>query len=389
MKKVMTKVIASLMAVLMLTAVLASSALAATSSNVKQYKTYVCVGDSVASGFGLPDYNRRGNIVVYGKDIQGSYGSIVADAVGAKANGHYYPCAYPGFTSAIFRYVFTDNYTPREWEKNQLENFSYNVYTPSVLAKERTHIRNAVKAADLVTLDLGVNDTWYSTISLIYEIANYGTVIGVEPRQTLAEELAKYGSLETVIRNALFYLAGFAENPQLWATFWGWWIDNLATYFLQYQDNYNAIIQGIYDLNPDVTVVCLASGNSFRALNLTPGQRSGSYKIQWMNAPIQVDIPLVGTVTLPDSVHISENPIANVTGVMYDFFYEPVRKAWEYKKPGQYYYADVTEYEMIMNHFSIPMYEFMSMDDSAFNPHATLAGNQYMAEKILEVLPTR
>jgi len=31
----------------------------------------------------------------------------------------------------------------------------------------------------------------------------------------------------------------------------------------------------------------------------------------------------------------------------------------------------------------------MSMDDSAFNPHATLAGNRYMADKILEVLPTR
>jgi hypothetical protein len=31
----------------------------------------------------------------------------------------------------------------------------------------------------------------------------------------------------------------------------------------------------------------------------------------------------------------------------------------------------------------------MSLDDSAFNPHATLAGNRYMADKILEVLPSR
>ena len=75
---------------------------------------------------------------------------------------------------------------------------------------------------------------------------------------------------------------------------------------------------------------------------------------------------------------------------MYDFFYEPIRQAWTVKKPGQVYYADVTDYEMIMkNQITIPMYEFMSMDDSGFNPHATLAGNQYMADKILEVLPTR
>ena len=138
-----------------------------------------------------------------------------------------------------------------------------------------------------------------------------------------------------------------------------------------------------------VTVVALASGNSFRALNLTPGVRSGSYKLQWMDQPVQVELPYIGTFTLPDSVHVSENPIANVTGVMYDFFYEPIRKLWTQKKPGQYYYADVTEYEMIMDHMVVPMYEFSTLDNSGFNPHATLSGNRYMEQKILEVLPTR
>lgn len=389
MKKVLTKVVASFLAVLMLTAVVASNAMAANFNNVKQYPHYVLLGDSVASGFGLPDYNRRGKFAVYAKDIEGSYGSLVADAVGAKANGTYYPRAYPGFTSSTFRYALTDNYSMREWEKNQLPNFSFGEYTPDVLANERNRIRSAVKKADLITVDLGVNDTWYGTIALVYEIAEHGTVIGLEPRETLQKELEKYGSWGTVLRNAAYYLAGFVESPTLWANFWGAWIENLLTYFVQYQDNYNAIIQGIYDLNPDVTVVCLSSANSFRNLNLTPGQKSGAYKISWLGAPVQVDIPLVGTVTLPDSVHISENPIANVTGVMYDFFYEPVRKAWEYKKPGQYYYADVGEYDMIMDHFVPPLFEFMSLDNSGFNPHATLSGNRYMAEKILEVLPTR
>ncbi|MBQ2693025.1 MAG: hypothetical protein IJF51_03215, partial [Clostridia bacterium] len=301
-----------------------------------------------------------------------------------------YPCGYPGFTSAIFRYCLTDNYTPREWEINQLQNFSYNDYSPEVLNRERTHIRNAVAKADLITVDLGVNDTWYSTIALVYEIAKYGTVVGVDPRKTLAEELAIYGSWGTVARNAMYYLAGFAENPQLWATFWGWWVENLSTYFLQYQANFDAIMEGIFQLNPDVTVVNLASGNSFRCLSIIPGVRSGSLKLQWMDKPVQVDLPFVGTFTLPNFVHVSENPIANVTGVMYDFFYEPIRQAWTVKKPGQVFYADVTDYEMIMkNQITIPMYEFMSMDDSAFNPHATLAGNRYMADKILEVLPTR
>ncbi len=108
-----------------------------------------------------------------------------------------------------------------------------------------------------------------------------------------------------------------------------------------------------------------------------------------MDMPVQVDLPYIGTFTMPNFVHVSENPIANVTGVMYDFFYEPIRQLWQAKKPGQYYYADVTDYEMIMDHMCVPLYEFMSLDNSGFNPHATLAGNRYMADKILEVLPTR
>ncbi len=387
MRKTTKKIVAVLSLIAIMVSALSVSAMAANRYDVKQYPVYVCLGDSVASGFGLPDYNRRGKVLVYRKNIQGSYGNLLSKDVGAK---RYYPCGYPGFTSAIFRYCLTDNYTPREWEINQLQNFSYNDYSPEVLNRERTHIRNAVAKADLITVDLGVNDTWYSTIALVYEIAKYGTVVGVDPRKTLAEELAIYGSWGTVARNAMYYLAGFAENPQLWATFWGWWVENLSTYFLQYQANFDAIMDGIFKLNPDVTVVNLASGNSFRCLSIIPGVRSGSLKLQWMDKPVQVDLPFVGTFTLPNFVHVSENPIANVTGVMYDFFYEPIREAWAVKKPGQVYYADVTDYEMIMkNQITVPMYEFMSIDDSGFNPHATLAGNRYMADKILEVLPTR
>lgn len=391
MKKTMKKLVAALMLVVMMASAISISAFAATSDNVRQYPVYVCLGDSVASGFGLPDYNQYNSLLVYGKDIQGSYGDLLSKAVGARTSkgGTYYPCAYPGFTSAIFRYVFDDNYTPRKWEMDQLENFSYGAYTPAVLEKEKAHIRSAIKKADLITVDLGVNDTWYSTIALIYEIADYGKVEGIDPRETLAKEIKKYGSFGTVARNAMYYLAGFAENPQLWGQFWGWWADNLANYLTAYQVNFNAIMKGIFKLNPDVTVVNLASGNSFRALNLTPGIRSGALKVQWANAPAVINIPNVGEVALPNFIHVSVNPLANSTGFLYDTFYEPVRESWVQKKPGQVYYADVTDYEMIMNHFSIPMYEFMTLDNSGFNPHATLAGNRYIADKILEVLPSR
>ena len=115
MRKTTKKLVAVLMLVAVMVSALSVSALAANRTNVKQYPNYVCLGDSVASGFGLPDYNAKGKILTYNTKIQGAYGTLIARAVGATKGkgGTYYPGGYPGFTSAIFRCILTDNYYPR------------------------------------------------------------------------------------------------------------------------------------------------------------------------------------------------------------------------------------------------------------------------------------
>lgn len=385
MKKSIRKIISVLLAVVMLMSVAAVSAMAANRNNVRHYGTYVCIGDSVASGFGLPDYNRRGKKIVYKARIKGSYADHIARDTGAK----FYSLAYPGFTSATLRYELQDNYKMNWWELNQLSNFTANIYTKKWLDNEKAYIRNTIKKADLITIDIGVNDSWYGTIALIYEIAKYGKITNSDPRRTLEEELAEFGSWGTVVRNAMYYLAGFAGNPQLWQKFWTAWIQNLSVYFLQYQQNYNAIIQEITRLNKHCTIVGLSSANSFKYLNLTPGVASGSYKLTFANNVSEVELPFIGKFVLPDSIHLSENPVAGTTQNLYDVFYEPVRKVWEQKLPGRYYYADVSEYELIKRDFGVPLYEFMSMDDSGFNPHPTLKGSRYIADCVEKVLPAR
>lgn len=385
MKKTARKAIAVLLTMMLIASTVAVSAFAANRNNVRHYGTYVCIGDSVASGFGLPDYNKYGKKIVYKKRIAGSYADHIATDTGAK----FYSLAYPGFTSGTLRYELEPGYQMKWWEEQELSNFTDGIYTKQWLDHEKSHIRNAISKANLITIDIGVNDSWYSTIALIYAIAEHGKVSGSAPRQTLEKELDQYGSWGTVVRNAMYYLAGFAENPQLWATFWSAWGENLATYFTQYQQNYNAIINEIYRINPNVTIVALSSANSFKYLNLTPGQASGSYKLQFMDQPVEVDLPAVGTVVLPDTIHLSDNPVSGTTQSLYDFFYEPVRKIWQYKKPGKYYYADVSEYELIKRDPTIPMYEFMSLDDSGFNPHPTLNGSRYIADCVEGVLPTK
>ena len=84
MKRAYRKVIASLMAMVMLASVCAVTALAANQNNVRHYGTYVCIGDSVASGFGLPDYNKYGRKIVYKQRIKGSYADHVARDTHAK-----------------------------------------------------------------------------------------------------------------------------------------------------------------------------------------------------------------------------------------------------------------------------------------------------------------
>ncbi|MBQ8926611.1 MAG: hypothetical protein IJ051_10210 [Clostridia bacterium] len=385
MKKKISRLLAVVLACVLMVSTVAVTAFAANRNNVKQYGTYVCLGDSVASGFGLPDYNKYGKKVVYKQRIKGSYADHIARDTGAK----FYSLAYPGFTSGSLRYELSDNYKMKWWELDQLANFSGGAYTKKWLDNEKAHIRSTIRKADLITIDIGVNDSWYGTIALIYAIAKYGKITGSAPRKALDAELAEYGSWGTVVRNAMYYLAGFAENPDKWAKFWAAWGENLATYFVQYQQNYNAIIEQIYKLNPDVTIVALSSANSFKYLNLTPGVASENYKIQFMDQPVEVDLPYVGKVALPDTIHLGVNPVSLTTQSLYDFFYEPVRKIWQTKKPGQYYYADVSAYELIKRDMAVPMYEFMSLDDSGFNPHPTLKGSRYIADCVEKVLPTR
>ena len=325
-------------------------------------------------------------MVVTDKRIRGSYPDLVASWTGARLT----PLCYPGYTSACLRYELDYSYTMRQVDLDQLSNFTFGAYDKAWLDNHRGTFQNAVRYADLITLDIGVNDSWYSTIATIYEIAEYGYIVGSDPRGTLDQELAKYGSLTTVIRNAMYYLAGFAENPQLWAQFWSWWFDNIITYFTSYQANYDAIVKNIFRLNPNTTLVALGTCNSFKYLNLTPGTASGSYKIT-LNAggPVKMELPFVGLVTLPDSIHLTTNPIALTSQTLYDICYEPIRKSFVKDYPGQYYYVEVPDAELIGNHFTIPMYEFSSLDDSGFNPHPTAAGHYYMATQIVSVLPDR
>jgi len=384
MKKVTKRILSIVLALTMLSTILTVVANAATTDTVKQYGKYVSLGDSVGSGFGLPDYKEKvGDGIIYtGGRIEGCYADLVAKYTGADLQ----MMNYPGYTTAALRYELDDDYEMTEWEEFEMANFTYGYYSIDKMKELRPTFKKAVQSADLITLDIGLNDTWFTTIALIYYIADQGSIGPFDPRGTLKEQLDKYGSWGLVLRNAAYFVAGWAENPLQWGHFISLWLQNATMYLTTFQENWKAIVESIYELNPDVTIVALGSYNAFANWELVPGV-NGYYTIKTLDdGPAKVEIPLIGEYILPDEITIYPT-FACVPQLMYDLTYNSARKYYTKVYPEQYYYCDVKDTELITENWTVPLYEFMSVDDSGFNPHPTLEGSKYMANQIISVLP--
>ena len=346
-----TKRLISLLLVLVMCLSISCSVFAATPESVGKYSTYLCLGDSVAAGYGQPDYNRHGELVHMFDRIKDSYPDVLANYVHADTM---YPYAIPGLSSQTLRYLFDDTYDGGHLlNTTQIENLTAGAFDKQKLNEWRPKYRQAATQADLITLDIGLNDTWEGAIGLVYEIAEYGTPLGGDPRATLQEELAKYGTWDTVIRT-------------------------------DFSANFPAIVDNIYKLNPDAIIVATTSFNSFKSFKLVPGER-GAYLL---TIPTTSGDPLqIAGFTIPKEIHVSSTLLGNIPQGSYDFCYDAVREAMEVKYPGKFFVANVGEVELIGDHLTAPLFENQSMDNSGYNPHPTTAGHKFIADQILSVLP--
>ena len=94
--------ISLLLALMMVLTLLPLGALGADADNVKQYSHYVCIGDSIAAGYGA-----------YARDVRGfttvpeAYHSLVAEATGAEVQS----LAHTGMRTVEVRWLLDDNYS--------------------------------------------------------------------------------------------------------------------------------------------------------------------------------------------------------------------------------------------------------------------------------------
>ena len=277
MKKLLKKSLAVFLVLVMLSSISVCFAAElnqdAVDAHYGQYKNYLLLGDSVASGYrdemSDDDYNfnKANNHTTYSR-VPGSYADVLANAI--IADKSMTALAAPGFRTIEMRYMLEDDFAasyedPYLFHPSQLYVYE-DLYSPDgeQLLPGAEYFRNKFKAsiaaADLITLGIGGNDwgaylTW--VIADILEAEHVGDKYIAEVKEVLEKSTLDISSIEKVVEIA--HLAG-ALRPLLEKV-----PVALENGLSNFYTNWNIMIQDIYDLNPDVTLMVLGmSDNSLK-----------------------------------------------------------------------------------------------------------------------------
>lgn len=334
------RVIAMALAVVLLAGLLPFTALAADASNVKQYNYYVCIGDSIAAGYGS-----------YGRDVRGfvtvpaAYHSHVANATGAG----FQSLAHTGMRTVEVRWLLDDAYSASDEAKNLRAMYFNGLHDYLYWMAGRTgpddpgdpkyadpdseyyirpasraalmdyygeygmkyFFRDNIKKADLVTVALGLNDIFlYAMKQTARELDNLN----------LITEVTEFIRYMNVGMNA-------------------------------FRTNWAPLINAIKALNPDTTIVVVGMYNPFGKVKafskdeLVPIGKAADVMVAQLNTYMKQQASTLG-----------------------------------------YKYADVTKTEI---DDTVPFADETFFDEIVKDCHPTEAGHKYIADQILAQLPAR
>ena len=236
MKKIIKKSLAVLLVLTLMSGLFTCFAAKPYEKKYENYGSYVLLGDSVASGWS--DVEERETRFVR---VEGSYGAHVADDLGVK----YHPMACIGFRTVEMRYIFEDDF--------QGDRFLFYSIDKDVMDKKVPEIRKAVAEAGLITLNVGGND-WGSYVGWhIYEEMDKFQDKN-EKFMKMAEKLLMESGTDANTVESLIDLAALCGAlPDIIKVL----PKALITGFENYVINWNYMIEDIYALNPDVTLVVI------------------------------------------------------------------------------------------------------------------------------------
>lgn len=298
------------------------------------------LGDSIPAGYGLDTYPGENGAVLDGTRVSGSYPDLVASAVTADT---YYPLARCGMRSVELRRILDASYEGDEYSDLMLQSLTG--ITADALLAQRPQFEEEIRSADLITLNIGSNDT------LTYALVRIGVYMeqlsGASVISPISEQLKGLGSLGKLAGTLLSTAESLGVAPLVLAEM-ARALDDGQNMF---QENWDVIVARIRELNPDATIVAVGMYNPFRDLKLT------------------------------DSSLISIGKMADTT----------VRQMNRYIR----YESDYTAAYLVVEVPDTEVYDFPALTDDTFwanftkNVHPTDNGHFYMAQQILKLLPER
>ncbi|MBQ8228662.1 MAG: S-layer homology domain-containing protein [Clostridia bacterium] len=364
-----------------------------------QYENYVLLGDSVASGYrdqitdNDREFNRAHQETTYYR-VPGSYADVLANAIVEDKSMTAF--AAPGFRTIEIRYMLEDDFDGADeylFHPAQLDAVGF-----AGSEEFRTAYKQAIADADLITLGVGGNDwgaylTW--VVADVLEKENVADEYVKMLQDFLADNELDLGDIEDLVEIA--HLAG--ALPELLET-----IPSALEYGLSnFYNNWDIMIQDIYDLNPDVTLMVVGmsdNGNKGKYYDyngvegeLVNGEDASDAEADALTSTIIDFIMSVGNgpmikgaekfgytyVDTDGTTYVDSHPDADghvfIANKIIEALPDPdISKKYDDVKPGHKYYNDI-EYVLLNGIMSATSATTFSPDDALTNGQLAQAMN--------------
>lgn len=224
---------------------------------------YVSLGDSIAGGIGLPANPLRGpdqenKLLVYCCKTEGAYPALVAQQLGVR-DENFYQLACAGMRTVELRRCLDESYV---MPNNEANNFQGNELQEWVLS--RFDYVDIIKKADIVTLNMCANDIATCALFAVRRAMAASGVSDVLMNRLTVDNMAKSDFI-----GALAVLMDYASKIGYYGRIAAAAIEGITNGYAMWAENWEAICGRIYELNPDVKLICLGMYNPFASMKLT------------------------------------------------------------------------------------------------------------------------
>ena len=277
----MKKTLSIVLCVVMLFA-LTVPAFAASGKNYYDYENYMCVGDSIAAGCGLArdgkptnfdqnaeDYTKvySNNYIYLGYDFAAApnaYHSLVANELGANL----LQCARSGLRAVELRYMLDGTYN--DYDKDCIWGNTYfdtdgNGFTTADLDALNAYVKysDKIKQADLISINVGSNDVFSFALNVVLRELTKDTS---DPTlNAIKEYLEKTGNIGAAFGKLIDAYQSMGKIADLATAL----TTTMNKAYMQFTVNYAAVIERIYEINPDITIVNVGVYNPFDGFRLS------------------------------------------------------------------------------------------------------------------------